>query len=381
MGAGLQGDDPGGAARAAVVTTDTVRSLPVRRLFFGPAPSPERVFYTDIWFRGHVNQRYAELLPRLTRVDPYLIHCSDRQPLRGIQHRALKATRHQRYRVMLAAAARRYSSLWLGDRRQIPYFSGRIVADGDDPKFTAEEVELLNRPNVAAVVVVNERVARRFAELGMHKPCYVIPHGVSIGAIDDRAVAEVRRRYRSDGDLVVGYMAAWLLSRGDRGGDNSLHNVDHLLELWDEIRERLPRARLWLLGGASDRIRRRCAGREDIRLFGRIPRERMLAHVANFDIALYPRTEDKGYQASKVVEYMGCGVPIVSYDYEVTADIREAGAGLLASTPREFTDAVEQLAVDNQLRTKLAAAGRVAGGTRDWDELTRQYSAILDRYL
>ena len=195
------------------------------------------------------------------------------------------------------------------------------------PEFTDREVELLRRPNLRAYVVVNERVAEEYRRLGVDKPCYVIPHGVSLASVSTARAAEVRRRYRADGDLIVGYMASWLLSRGDRGGERPNLNVDHLLDLWDEISERLPGARLWLMGGASDRIRRRCAGREDILFHGRIPRDEVLTYLAACDIALYPRTADEGYQASKIIEYMGCGVPTVSYDYEVTSDLREAGAG------------------------------------------------------
>jgi glycosyltransferase involved in cell wall biosynthesis len=358
-----------------------IRTQPVRRLLYGPPAATDRVLFVDTWFRGHVNQRYAELLPRLERVEPHLFVCSDRRLVRGAQFRALRASRRIRYRVVLASAAKRYSSLLVADRRQIAYFAGRIVADCDDPKFTAEEIELLKRPNVAAYAVVNERVRKRFEELGVDKPCYVIPHGVALNSIDPSTVAEVAGRHRRDGEVVVGYMASWLLSRDDRGGQHSVYNVDHLLDLWDEISQKNPGACLWLLGGASKRIRSRCAAREDIRLLGRIPRDQVLEHVANFDVALYPRTEDRGYQASKVVEYMGCGVPIVSYDYEVTADIREAGAGLLVDTPREFVGAVERLAANKPLRAELGARGRRAAAARDWDELARQYSAIFDRHL
>ena len=58
---------------------------------------------------------------------------------------------------------------------------------------------------------------------------------------------------------------------------------------------------------------------------------------------------------------MGCGVPTVAYDYEITSHVGEAGAGLLAATPREFVDAVEKLANDDALRRELAAAARAAG--------------------
>ena len=101
-------------------------------------------------------------------------------------------------------------------------------------------------------MVVNERVAEEYRRLGVDKPCYVIPHGVSLASVSRARAAEVRRRHRADGDLVVGYMAAWLLSRGDRGGENSKLNVDHLLDLWDEIHLQAPR-RAALADGRCER--------------------------------------------------------------------------------------------------------------------------------
>src|SRR5205085_4709818 len=103
---------------------------------------------------------------------------------------------------------------------------------------------------------------------------------------------------------VVGYVAASLLSGDDHGGADPLYNTDHLFELWDEIRSRGD-VRLWLVGEPSARVRRRCAGRDDILLFGRLPREQALATIQCFDIGLYPRTKDQGIAAVKVAEYMG----------------------------------------------------------------------------
>jgi glycosyltransferase involved in cell wall biosynthesis len=112
-----------------------------------------------------------------------------------------------------------------------------------------------------------------------------------------------------------------------------------------------------------------------------VARAELLRHVAAWDVALYPRTTDQGIRASKVAEYLGAGVPIVSYDYEVVADIREARAGLLVQTPREFIGAVERLLRNPEERARLADAARAAGAERDWDALARRYAAILDEHL
>jgi glycosyltransferase involved in cell wall biosynthesis len=357
--------------------------LPLRRLFVGPAPTSDRILFTELWYRGHNNPRYSQFLPRLERLDRYHVIVSDRRIVRGLQFRALRATAPSRHRMLFAAARRRgYRSLFASERQQIQYWPGPVLVDCDDPKFSAEEVDLLNRPNLLAYVVVRDAVARRYEQLGVHKPWHVIPHGVNLRSLTSDKVDEVRRRHRSDGEVVMGFHASWLLSRGDRNGEDPFHNVDHLLELWEELRSRVPRARLWLIGEASRRVRRRCEGREDILQLGRIAQEDLLAYVANYDIALYARSADHGtFQTTKVVEFMGCGVPTVAYDYDITAHIREAGAGVLVTTPREFVEAVERLASDPALRRRLGAAARIAGAAQDYDILAERYAGILDRYL
>ncbi len=371
-----------GAGRApAPAAGPVLRPVPFRRLATRLAPGGDRIFHSNVWFRGHNNPRYSALLPRLGRVDPYLIVCSDRKLLRGVEFRALRATERPRDRALLAAANRRYRFGFMNAVGQAEGFRGTVVADVDDPTFSAREIELLNRPNVAAYVVTDERAARRFQDVGVATPYHVIPQGVSFDALDPERVAQIAAA-RPPGAVVVGYVAAWLLSAPDRGGSGPLYNTDHLLDLWEAIHARLPQAVLWLVGGASDRIRRRCEGRPDIVLFGRLPAAESLARVANFDIALYPRTVDQGISAVKVAEYMGLGVPTVSYDLEVTRVLRDTGSGVQVSSATDFVAAVERLALDEAWREQVAATARRAGRALDWTTLAARYEKeILDVYL
>ena len=355
--------------------------LPFRELVRGCRRPSERIFYSNLWFRGHNNPRYAELLPRLSRLDRYLVVASDKRVPRGLQYRAYRWSAAVREPAVLALASRRYHSMFTTDNRQIPWFSGPIVADVDDPYYSDREVAWLSRPNLAAYVVTAERAAKRFESLGVEKPYHVIPQGVSLTSLTPALRADAARRRRPE-DFVVGWMAAFLLSAGDRDGDEPLYNVDHLFDLWDAIHARAPRARLWLIGGASARVQERSAGRDDILLFGRLPRDQALAAAANFDLALYPRTKDQGIQAAKVGEFIGLGIPTVSYDYEVTENLRETGAGLLVASPSDFVDAVVRLSDDEPARAQLAAAARRAAPLLDWDVLARRYQEeVFARHL
>lgn len=239
----------------------------------------------------------------------------------------------------------------------------------------------MNAPNLEAVVVLTERNGRRLQELGLEKPYHVLPGGVDLSRLTPESVARVAQRHRRNGEVVVGHISAWFLTSRDRTHDWT-SDLDHVLELWDGIRAGAPGARLWLIGNASARARAACAERDDVDLFDDIPYGGALPYIANFDIALYPRTGPEYGVPVKLFEYMGVGAPIVSYDVGSTTIVREKNAGLMAADPREFVEAVRTLAADADSRRRLGEAGRTAGAALEWDHVIARYEReVLDRYL
>jgi glycosyltransferase involved in cell wall biosynthesis len=343
--------------------------------------APDRVALLSIWFHGHNNPRYAELLPRLERLDACLLRLPTARIPRGIGFRAFLAGRPLLHRAVFAAAARRYRSLLALDFEQLPRWHRNAVMDADDPFFTPREVAALMSPSVRAYVVTAEHAARRYEALGVEKPWVVIPQGVDVSAATPELRREAEAR-KQPGQRVLGWMAAHLLTAGDRGAENPLYNVDHLLELWVEIHRRVPHARLWLIGEPSARLRERLTGRADVVLFGRLPRAKALATAAAFDLAPYARTADQGIRAAKISELIGLGVPTVAYDYAVTKNLEELGAGVLVPDARAFTEAAASLLVDDDARRRLSEVASEAGRDLDWDVLARRYEIeVLGRYL
>ena len=117
-------------------------------------------------------------------------------------------------------------------------------------------------------------------------------------------------------------------------------------------------------------------------LFGRLPRDQALATASNFDVSVYARERDQGIRAAKIGEMIGLGVPTVSYDYEVTSDLRETGAGVLVETAEDFVQTLVSLLTDESKRAPLAEAARRAGRELDWDVLAARFERdVLDAYL
>ena len=253
--------------------------------------------------------------------------------------------------------------------------------DADDPFFTPREVELLRAARLRAYVVTAERAARRYEALGVDKPWVVIPQGVSLSsARPSRSPRRPRaeRRARSSS-------AGWrrtCSTDGDRGGEARSTTSTTC----SSCGTRSTRAcRTPASGSSASRASgssRRVAGRADIVLFGRLPREQALATAAKFDVALYARTQDKGIQAAKVGGVHRSrrpdGVVRLRGDREPARDGSRDPRADAAGVRRRGRPPAR----GRRGAAELAAAARRAGVDLDWDVLARRFEPeVLDRYL
>jgi glycosyltransferase involved in cell wall biosynthesis len=105
------------------------------------------------------------------------------------------------------------------------------------------------------------------------------------------------------------------------------------------------------------------------------------AEVATADVGISWLPDDdwsRGKCGLKVLQYMAAGLPVVANPVGVQAElVRHGESGYLATTPREWVEAVTRLARDPDLRRRFGAAGRrrveaefsVAVGASKWCEL------------
>lgn len=98
--------------------------------------------------------------------------------------------------------------------------------------------------------------------------------------------------------------------------------------------------------------------------------------TATFNIGLVPLAKNalnEGKSHLKGLEYNACGVPYIASPSESYRWFTD-GNGLLASTPREWREALDALVADPQLRTQMGARGRqlaeetsVARRAHEWE--------------
>jgi glycosyltransferase involved in cell wall biosynthesis len=89
---------------------------------------------------------------------------------------------------------------------------------------------------------------------------------------------------------------------------------------------------------------------------------RETSDLLEFDVGLMPLTDDpwsRGKCGFKLIQYMASGTPVIASPVGVNREIVEPGVtGVLADTPQQWNDALEQLASDRALCARLGAAGR-----------------------
>lgn len=84
--------------------------------------------------------------------------------------------------------------------------------------------------------------------------------------------------------------------------------------------------------------------------------------IRRFDVGIMPLPDEpwaRGKCGFKLIQYMGCGVPVVASPVGVNAEIVSAGVnGHLATTTGEWVDALRQLQTDHVACLRMGAAGR-----------------------
>ena len=344
------------------------------------------IVWFGIWFRHHNNARLAELLPRLPMVDVHQILLSSNPLIWRIQFR-LHSRVYPRlvYPFTFKRLSKEYGFLFCTGLYQIQLFDGGIVVDADDPTFSPKEMELLSHPRVRAVVTTTEILKERFIEKGLTKDIVIMPQGVSLRDIDEKKVEEIAKQYKSPGDIVIGYSSPYLflvqdIREGDTGRE--MNSVEYLIQVMEKVWREEPNAKLWLLGNPRQSLLAYAKGEPRIKLFGYIAHNDILNYVKNFDVAVYPRLVDVGGRFSvKLIEYMGCGAPIVSTNVSESFIIKQAGSGLVTSTADEFAEALIELCRDAKLRKSLGDKGTEFAADYDWDILAERYQReVFDVY-
>ena len=358
------------------------------------------IVWTEPWYRdAHNNVRHANLLSRFNLVDSHYQYRSSTtwqgraHQLRSRSGYLGRTSRHFfdtywriyakkiRARLQFSQLNREYKVLLCTSDHlhQVTLFKGLVVVDDDDPIFSKERLAILNRPNVAAVVTTSEQLKARLLKEGLRKDCYIIPSGVDFSSIEEERVKSIGSKYRASADeIVIGYMVPRIYIDDEPHVRNNpltkLQSISYILSVMNRVWAQKPNVKLWLIGKPSDAVEAAVSREPRVRLIGYIPEQQILNFTSNFDIGVYPRVVDVGGRHSiKLLQYMACGVPIVSTDVSEAHMVKEASSGMICKDESSFANALITLIEQPKERIKLAANGESFARGYSWGSLAEKY--------
>ena len=255
-------------------------------------------------------------------------------------------------------------------------------------QYEAEENERAVFAEADLLVAVSEGVRAYLLRYGAPRErILVMPNGVNLANFHLQVDgSEVRRRYKLDGKLVIGFA----------GSLKPWHGVDMLMKAFASIRhilggrERLGAPlQLLIIGDGPQReqlirLSRDLDLDEVVTFTGAVSHDKMPAHLAAMDIAVAPYLSSDGFYFSplKVMEYLAMGLPIVAPRLGQIPSLLQGGSapcGLIypPDDQHELAAALLTLISDAELRRQLGARAAAQARLRSsWQSIAQQ---IIER--
>jgi glycosyltransferase involved in cell wall biosynthesis len=158
-------------------------------------------------------------------------------------------------------------------------------------------------------------------------------------------------------------------------------NFEALLQAYRAIKQRLPGARLLLVGDGplESELRQACP---DAIFAGLRRGEDLAAHYASIDLFLFPSlTETFG---NVTTEAMASGLPLVAFDYAAAAQViadGEQGVRVPFGDEQAFVAAALALAVDPGRRERLSRAARARALQLDWEAIVQRVEGVMRQVI
>lgn len=192
----------------------------------------------------------------------------------------------------------------------------------------------------------------------------------------------IRSNHRLEGRKVVLFVGA--LTRW-----HSYKGVDVLLPAFKIVSNRLPDARLLIVGGgemigAYENLVRDLDLQERVIFAGRVSDEILPHYYAACDCAVLPSKDSSEGYGLVLLEAMATGKAVIGSMVGGITDVIDQGKNGLLVAPNnieELSGAILNLLDDYQLRTRMGTSGRSIAEERDWRKVAAQVESLYKEIL
>ena len=214
------------------------------------------------------------------------------------------------------------------------------LIDFDDPDYTLNEVEAIKewerkqfkKKKYSKLAFTNSYAKDFFTSKGITSEAHVIPQGHSSRNSISRLDSSIKTS-----ELKIVYASPIIATTGDQEEGHINWDITSFIE---DVWLKLPSdcgIQLHLVGDVRKNVRLKLTG-TNVTYHGLVPIQKCGVIMNSLDIGLYPRTKDNYRQAQKIVEYLGAGLPIITYDLVDTSLVKDFNCGWVVKNTSEFIE-------------------------------------------
>lgn len=256
----------------------------------------------------------------------------------------------------------------------LDYFPESVSSYFDSPLKSLSErvasfITKINLKKSAGVITPTDRFKQMLDDV-VDSQIHVIPNGVDIGLIKQTDADEIEKRYSLSYPVIgyVGSIERWI-------------DLEMILNLFPSIKRRYQDATFLIVGPGlhtdfSQRLKRKALelNIDDSVIFtGGMKYEKLSSYISAMDVGINPRKDLKMNtytMGSKVLNYLACGVPVLSKNMPVMEELFGPEEGVFTySDENDFLGKFHKA-----LRTNVDPS---IVGEFDWDRLAVKYEKAL----
>lgn len=219
--------------------------------------------------------------------------------------------------------------------------TNNVLLHIDDPTYSESERESLSdlfvhlsQKNRRLVVACTNKYTKNYLDSFLPSEISIIvPQGhLSL----EQSIKNDHFQSVKNQTFKVVYASPFIDIKGDMHEGHETWDASHLLlDLLPKMLE-ITGVEVHLIGRLGKNAEKTVAQRENVITYGLLPFKEVSEIIASSDLGLYPRLKDNFRSVQKITEYIGAGIPILTYDLTDSYLVKEHGLGKCVRSPEEF---------------------------------------------
>lgn len=272
----------------------------------------------------------------------------------------------------------KYRWLALSNTKLMEKTKTNVLLNVDDPVYNHAEKNTLLRvfeltqlnQKKLRVVVTNDFTRARFQEFLPPECIKIVSQGFTERDIEDSL--EKNKKFS------VVYSSPYIDYYRDKHERSDSWNAVHLIDfIIPELEKHCPDLEVHLIGKLGLNAHRQISKNKNVIVHGLKSIHDNAILIKRCHLGLYPRTTDQKRSVMKVYEYVGCGLPVVTYDHIDTSMVRENGFGISVRHPHELIEAIRRLKDDLSLYQDIRNRIDLTKRRYSWDTIVKDYDRIV----